>query len=77
MSKPVEVKSKRITAIPGLLNYFKKDIPEKELCWFRGHGRHDWKLLPQLARKKRWLSAEHAMGSNLYILHKILTFGEE
>lgn len=50
--------SKRIRSITDLIEYLKRDIPGQEPCWFRGHGNEKWKLVPCLARKKSWLSAE-------------------
>lgn len=53
--------SQPIKSISDLVEYLNRDIKPKEIVWFRGHSKANWKLLPSLARKTKWLSAESAL----------------
>jgi hypothetical protein len=50
-----------ITSISEMLNALKAQSGPSKVIWFRGHGRKAWKLIPQLARTEKNLSAENAI----------------
>jgi hypothetical protein len=50
-----------ITSIAGMINALRSQAGRSKVIWFRGHGRKIWKLIPQLARTRKNLSAENAI----------------
>ncbi len=44
-----------------MLRALKQQAKPKQLIWFRGHSRRDWKLVPGLARVPKNLKAENAL----------------
>jgi hypothetical protein len=50
-----------ITSIGDMLGALKAQSSPSKLVWFRGHALKSWKLVPTLARTKKYLSAENAI----------------
>ncbi len=51
-------KDREIHSISDLINALREQAVEKELVWFRGHSRIEWKLKPSLARHAGHLEKE-------------------
>jgi hypothetical protein len=54
-------KDRKIESVAEMLAALRQQVKPKQLVWFRGHGRKDWKLVPALARKPSHLKAEAAL----------------
>ena len=62
MSTPtLRYKDRKIESVAEMLSALKQQRKPKQLVWFRGHGRKDWKLVPALARVPSHLKAEGAL----------------
>ncbi len=54
-------KDRTIHSVAEMLRALKQQAKPKQLIWFRGHSRRDWKLVPGLARLPKNLKAENAL----------------
>lgn len=54
-------RDRTIHSVGELLRALKQQMRPKQLVWFRGHRKQQWKLIPGLARNIRHLKAENAL----------------
>jgi len=54
-------KDRTIESVAQMLGALKRQTKPKQLTWFRGQAKQTWKLIPSLARKKKYLKAESAL----------------
>jgi len=54
-------KDRVVRSVGDLLKALKKQAKPKQLIWFRGQSRKNWKLIPSLARNVSHLKAENAL----------------
>lgn len=52
------MKTKNINGITELLEELQQDFNEKDIVWFRGQSKLNWKLIPSIARKQKWIDSE-------------------
>lgn len=54
-------RDKRITSVAQMLAALKQQRSPKQLIWYRGQAKRNWKLVPSLARQAKHLKAENAL----------------
>ena len=54
-------KDRTVKSVGEVLRALKQQAKPKQLTWFRGQSRKDWKLVPGLAREESHLKAESAL----------------
>jgi hypothetical protein len=54
-------RDKRIASVAQMLDALKQQTKPKQLVWYRGQARREWKLVPSLARQRNHLTAENAL----------------
>src|SRR5690349_6408517 len=54
-------KDRTVRSVTEMLGALKQQTKLKQVIWFRGQSRKNWKLIPGLARVKKHLQAESAL----------------
>src|SRR5579871_5820986 len=52
---------RKIRSVAEMITALKTQIDRNGPIWFRGHSKKDWKLVPSLARERKFLVAESAL----------------